>query len=427
MERRVVIIAVHDHLEDPVDGVANGPAAPEVVVQIDADGILVPPAAVFLVPVAKDLRLRQPELIDALLDIAHHEQIVLPGDAADDLLLEHVAVLILVDENILEPLPVVRGGVLVLQDLDGVVHAVIEIHQVLIALAPAVHLLRFLDQPDEIRRVIRKIPQDLAGLLQTLGKILLFQIVDAFFSPVPKPGHILFDRIVSVLLRARRPHRIRLESLQRLRKRLQHVFPAALRQIVFPAVPGQLPDLFYFLHILAGLQVYPFRLFFMQNLGCRVKPMYGVPQHVVTFLDQEPVDPECPDRILAPHSLCLLFRPVHIPRDAADLFVDVQHLILQPLVAAVPAVLSQKGLERIGILLKTPLEHLIHRVALHDLQSGLIPDDESRLQVGQIKEIPHDPQRKSMERADTRRGQKLQLLLQEGVPLLLLSGPAGLC
>ena len=47
----------------------------------------------------KDLRLRQAELIDALLDIAYHIDIISPADLLNQRLLQDAAVLVFIDKN----------------------------------------------------------------------------------------------------------------------------------------------------------------------------------------------------------------------------------------------------------------------------------------------------------------------------------------
>ena len=92
-------LAVHDHGEDLVDGVEDVPGGAEVLLQQD----LTLRAAWFngktLVLVHEQRRLGLAKAVDALLDVADHEELVPPVQRLDDLLLDGADVLVLVDEQ----------------------------------------------------------------------------------------------------------------------------------------------------------------------------------------------------------------------------------------------------------------------------------------------------------------------------------------
>ena len=93
----------------------------------------------------ENLRLRQPEFIYALLHIADHKEVVLPADGADESFLNHIAVLILVYENVFEFFSEKACGLIVLEDFVGAVLDVVEVHQTFFSLKPVVKAAEFLD------------------------------------------------------------------------------------------------------------------------------------------------------------------------------------------------------------------------------------------------------------------------------------------
>ena len=87
----------------------------------------------------KNLRLRQSELIYALLHIPYHEEVVFPADGSDKGLLYYVAVLIFVYENMPELVSEKSGCLLILKNLVGSVLYIVEVHQTLFSFKAVVY------------------------------------------------------------------------------------------------------------------------------------------------------------------------------------------------------------------------------------------------------------------------------------------------
>ena len=68
----------------------------------------------------EDFRLRQTELVDALLYVTHHKQIVTPFDQADNLFLEDIGILVFVDEDMVELVAVIVGRLTCFQNFQVV-------------------------------------------------------------------------------------------------------------------------------------------------------------------------------------------------------------------------------------------------------------------------------------------------------------------
>ena len=83
---------------------------------------------------AKNLRLRQSEHIDALLDIADRKKIAAALQALDQRLLDHVAVLIFIDENMQEFFTIKRRCLRILENFVSIVLDVVEIQETLFPL-----------------------------------------------------------------------------------------------------------------------------------------------------------------------------------------------------------------------------------------------------------------------------------------------------
>ena len=83
---------------------------------------------------AKNLRLRQSEHIDALLDIADRKKIAAALQALDQRLLDHVAVLIFIDENMQKFFTVKRCRLRILENFVSIVLDVVKIQEPLFPL-----------------------------------------------------------------------------------------------------------------------------------------------------------------------------------------------------------------------------------------------------------------------------------------------------
>ena len=83
---------------------------------------------------AKNLRLRQSEHIDALLDIADRKKIAAALQALDQRLLDHVAVLIFIDENMQEFFTIKCRCLRILENFVSIVLDVVEIQETLFPL-----------------------------------------------------------------------------------------------------------------------------------------------------------------------------------------------------------------------------------------------------------------------------------------------------
>ena len=83
---------------------------------------------------AKNLRLRQSEHIDALLDIADRKKIAAALQALDQRLLDHVAVLIFIDENMQKFFTVKRRRLRILENFVSIMLDVVKIQEPLFPL-----------------------------------------------------------------------------------------------------------------------------------------------------------------------------------------------------------------------------------------------------------------------------------------------------
>ena len=108
--------AYHQRAEQAVDQTDDFLLAAEVAVQVDDLAVRDHPGPERAVLLQEQLRLRQAEFVDALLDVADPEHVVRAGDPADERLLDHIAVLILVDEDMIELFAVFPADFFILQD-----------------------------------------------------------------------------------------------------------------------------------------------------------------------------------------------------------------------------------------------------------------------------------------------------------------------
>ena len=107
----LAVAAVHGPLEHPVDEVQNRRAGAEVHRQRQQRAAVSP--LVGRVLLQEQPRFGLTEAVDGLLHVAHHEQVVAPGDAGNQRLLHVGGVLILVHEDVIVALPQGPGGVVV--------------------------------------------------------------------------------------------------------------------------------------------------------------------------------------------------------------------------------------------------------------------------------------------------------------------------
>ena len=119
----------HDVLKHSVDEIYDRVAAPEVHVEIYDRRIRVGPGGVILIFLYEYSGLCEPELVYALLYVADHEHVVPAAYPVDQLLLDEVAVLILVHEDVVEPGAQFVSDMLILQYPQRKVIRVGEIHE----------------------------------------------------------------------------------------------------------------------------------------------------------------------------------------------------------------------------------------------------------------------------------------------------------
>ncbi len=127
-------VVLHYAFESVVHPVQNGGGAPEILIQVDFNGFFVRPARVFFILALENFRLRQTKFIYALLDVAHHKQIVIPRNPRYDRLLKNICILVLVDKNILESVSVILRNVLFFQNIKAEMLNVAEIHNLFFTL-----------------------------------------------------------------------------------------------------------------------------------------------------------------------------------------------------------------------------------------------------------------------------------------------------
>ncbi len=116
VQLRFVIVARHQAFEDIIDVAKRRLVAAEVLVEVDDHRVTALVLFEFAPRLHENLRIRLAESVDALLHIADLELIVRPGEAAYQIFLQLVRVLIFIDKDIFEPLPKLGRRFRILQD-----------------------------------------------------------------------------------------------------------------------------------------------------------------------------------------------------------------------------------------------------------------------------------------------------------------------
>ena len=117
----------HEGAEQAVDQIHDFLFAAEVAVEVDHLSVWIGPCLVSAVAVQEQFRLCQPEFIDALLYVSHHEDVVRTGHPLDEFILHQVAVLVFIHEDAVELFPVFAADLFVLQDAQRKVFYIREI------------------------------------------------------------------------------------------------------------------------------------------------------------------------------------------------------------------------------------------------------------------------------------------------------------
>ena len=117
MQGRILIVdnashfPPHNPCKNRIYTVKHLPAASEILMEINPHG-MISRLSVSLMLFQKQLRPCQPEFINTLLHIPHHKTIVpalrFPADAGEQILLHQIAVLILVNQDLMKTAPVVK-------------------------------------------------------------------------------------------------------------------------------------------------------------------------------------------------------------------------------------------------------------------------------------------------------------------------------
>ena len=193
VERRCVIIGngpqirLHQLPEQEVYTFQHLLPASEILLQINAKAAFLP-RTIPVILLNEQLRPCQPEAVDTLLHIPHHKQVVqpsaFPGNAVQQNLLHQVAVLIFINED----LPVTGGigpcriggpPVLPAENLHSIVLQIRKIHQILLPLGFLIGMQETKSDPHENIRCPGTFLHNFLHLLFILGKIFLFQIINA--------------------------------------------------------------------------------------------------------------------------------------------------------------------------------------------------------------------------------------------------------
>ena len=143
----------HHALHDPVHRVNHAFFAAKVVIhqnELAAFGFPAEFARLF----AENKRVRQPEFIDALLDIPHHEQASLARDRTDNFLLHRIGVLIFVHKNILISSRIQRAHVFVLQGPERKMLHIGIVEHIRVRLVPRIAFMESAHQPDHGAHVL---------------------------------------------------------------------------------------------------------------------------------------------------------------------------------------------------------------------------------------------------------------------------------
>ena len=129
-----------------IDRVDHAFPRAEIVSEVDADAVFAPETVAFF---EEQRRLRHAEPVDRLLDVAHKEQPSRPRNAVQDRFLQAVAVLVFVDDDRLKLVAVLRGDLVIFQNLDRHMFKVVEIDRVLLTLRLAVQVEIPVQQTEE--------------------------------------------------------------------------------------------------------------------------------------------------------------------------------------------------------------------------------------------------------------------------------------
>ena len=394
----LLIVAFHDLPEHAVDRLRDVPLAPEVAADLQQK-----PCRVFFCepprPAAEQLRLRQSEFIDTLLDIADHEQIVFPGNAFDDLLLQIVAVLVFVDKNIFKLLPELAGRLFAAQNVDRVVQRVIELDNILLRL----HGLQFrkvlFQQADIIKGVLCGLLQFLLHLLEAAAIHVLLQCVQHSFARVSDG----FEQRRCILIR------VILGIAHALRgKTVQHVLEPFDLLLAFTLWTRKgllclFDDFIELLQFFLDSAVTQRQTFCVRDFRrSRVKPA-GRAKLCLDLPGKETVRAERQKRMLPAEQLCLRVSPLDAVMDAGEGLASFQHTFSERYVVSfdVP-VFPDKIPKRLRVFFVTPAEHIVHGFLLHNACLDLVRDAESRFQIDQVEILPDHIVREGMEGPDTR-------------------------
>ena len=128
------VVVLHRVIKNLIDKIEHTCLTSKIAVEINAEArTLLSPlcrqGVIAMIARAKNLRLRQSEHIDALLDIADRKKIAAALQALDQRLLDHVAVLIFIDENMQEFFTVKRRCLRILENFVSIVLDVVEIQE----------------------------------------------------------------------------------------------------------------------------------------------------------------------------------------------------------------------------------------------------------------------------------------------------------
>ena len=214
LESGIPVVSVHYALEHGVDSLSHCIFAPEIVAQVDLDAFLFGFLCIKRIFCSEYLRLGQPELVDALLDVAHHEQIVFSCDPPYDRLLQHVAVLELVYEYVSESVAVLRRHQIITEYIDGIMHDIIKIYDVLIGFFLLEYMLKVLYESCEVSGIIVQQVKLLVVFAHASLIISAAQIVQYLLAVFSQRRHVVFNQGIVVLLVFSGSHLIEFDTVQ---------------------------------------------------------------------------------------------------------------------------------------------------------------------------------------------------------------------
>ena len=384
----------------------SGAVAPEVAAQIDGSSVRILPRRELRVKPFEYLRLRLPELIYALLDVAYPEHVVRSGNAANEMFLYVICILVFIYKDELEALSEYLRHLVIFQYADRYMLHVREVYHPVLKLLCFISFLEFLKHFKVIDRISVGRVQFTETRLKIRHQISVPEITDLILKAFIEAGYFCFYCFIGFLL-----------ILLCTKPCRRYVVDRAEYFRVEPALFQHCDDLLYGSHLEGELLIEHLRYAGLIHHGL---------QPAVTVHDPlERVKSICPHDILQLRPLesirchLQLLRPAICPleviRHGPQLSIRTQKVVHELLFGTLLAVQSQKRPEAASldkvVAGKAIIHHFAHGLAPQKLALDIIRDREVRLHVYLMKEFLYDTQGKTVDGRYIRPVQPAKLIL----------------